>query len=66
MMQGQQHSRLNMAFLQPMKGRDPQGVLLEAMFERATTPLARAISNALSERQKASRVQEAWRRLYGE
>jgi len=55
-----------MAFLQPMKGRDPQGVLLEAMFERATTPLARAISNALSERQKASRVQDAWRRLYGE
>ena len=66
MMHGEQHSRLYKAFHPFMKGRDPQAALLEAMFERATTPLARAISNALSDRHQAVRVQDAWRRLYGE
>ena len=49
-----------------MTGRDPHSALLQAMFEEASTPLANAISNVLAERHKAFRVQDAWRRLYGE
>lgn len=66
MMQGQQHSRVNTAFRRIMTGRDPHSALLQAMFEEASTPLAKAISNVLAERHKAFRVQDAWRRLYGE